>query len=231
MTPSICRNAASTPQKQPAPNVAFSMFVLFKIAAHMWECGGSRSIAADAVVSASVADRGAGRTTSIIRAVEYARHDGAAMGRIIACAGRRRTARRLGADEDCLGGSPGRLWSDLVPHLIEQPRRVGRQREGFGIDGVREPLVVDARRIDGFGEVHVMIDDIGDRLEGDSDDPRTARTADDHEDLAVAQGNGRAHRAQWPLARSDRIGCTLDEAKHVRYARLRGEVVHLVVEE
>src|SRR6266567_2261902 len=165
MTPSICRNAASTPQKQPAPNVAFSMFVLFKIGAHMWECGGSWSIAADAVVSASVADCGAGRTTNIIRAVEYARHDGAAMGRIIACAGRRRASTTSGS---------------LTPSMPNPSRCRPTRREGFGIDGVREPLVVDARRIDGFGEVHVMIDDIGDRLEGDGDDPRTARTADDH---------------------------------------------------
>src|SRR6266567_2261904 len=34
----------------------------------------------------------------------------------------------------------------LTPSMPNPSRRVGRQREGFGIDGVREPLVVDARR-------------------------------------------------------------------------------------
>jgi hypothetical protein len=31
MAPSIWRKAASTPQKQPAPNVAFSMMALFRL--------------------------------------------------------------------------------------------------------------------------------------------------------------------------------------------------------
>ncbi len=76
---------------------------------------------------------------------------------------------------------------EIVPfaHRLEERSRVGGERELLDVQHVGQPLVVDARRVDGFLHVHAVVDDVHDRLERDRDDARAARAACHHEDVAV----------------------------------------------
>ena len=49
--------------------------------------------------------------------------------------------------------------------------------------------------------------------------------------FAVVDEDGRCHAAEWSLARSDGVGCTLNQAECIRLAGVGGEVVHLIVEQ
>ena len=63
------------------------------------------------------------------------------------------------------------------------------------------------------------------------DDAAAARRAEHHHRFAVFGDNGRAHRAQRVLAGCYRVRLALHQAVEVRHTDLRGEVVHLVVQQ
>ncbi len=52
---------------------------------------------------------------------------------------------RSGSDQ--LDRAPRLLLLDAVAHLLQQRLGVGRQRERFGKQHVRQPLMVQARRV------------------------------------------------------------------------------------
>src|SRR5438132_1256795 len=72
-------------------------------------------------------------------------------------------------------------------------------------DLVRQPLVVNARSLDGRLGSHPVIDDVEDRFEHRRDDARTARAAEHEENLAVLLHQGRGHRGERPLAGNDSV--------------------------
>ena len=100
---------------------------------------------------------------------------------------------------------------DVVAHLGENFARISRKGIGLHIDLVRQPLMVDARRVDGFLDIHAVIDDIDDRFERDRDDARAAGAADDHERLAILGNDRRAHGRKRRLLRLDGIGFSLHQ--------------------
>ncbi len=141
---------------------------------------------------------------------------------------RRATARRPGSRRrDWPAAAPAKTWP--MPSRILRVSGLTAKRSrlvGFG-----QPLLVEARRVDRLLHGHVVVDDVDDRVQHRGDDPAAARRADDHHRPAVLADDGRAHRAERPLARRDRVGLALDQAVDVRHAELGGEVVHLVVEQ
>ena len=88
-----------------------------------------------------------------------------------------------------------------------------------------------ARRVDRFLHVHAVVDDVEQGLQHGRDDAAAAGRAEHHHQLAALADDGRAHRAERPLAGRDRVRFALHQAVAVRHAELGGEVVHLVVEQ
>ena len=113
----------------------------------------------------------------------------------------------------------------------EDRGRVGAHPETVVADVGRLPLVVEARELDGLHDGHVVIQDVGDDLEDGVDDRGAAGAAGDEHECAVFQDEGRGHGRERAFAGGDGVGGTLEEAKHVFDADLRGEVVHFVVHE
>ena len=91
--------------------------------------------------------------------------------------------------------------------------------------------MMEARRVHGLLDVHPEVDHVQDHLHHRRRNPRAARGADGHEQLAVPDDDRRRHRRERPLARLNRVRLALHEPEHVGRSRLRGEVVHLVVDE
>ena len=110
--------------------------------------------------------------------------------------------------------------AELVAHAFQDLARVGAQREGLDVGRFRQPLLVEARRVDRFLDVHAVVDHVEDAVQHGGDDAAAARRADHHHRLAVLRDDGRAHRAQRPLARGDRIGLALHQPVEVRHAEL-----------
>ena len=69
------------------------------------------------------------------------------------------------------------------------------------------------------------------REHGGADDLRAARRAGDEAQLAIAQHNRGHHGTERTLARRDGVAFALHQPEHIRLAGLRGEIVHLVVEQ
>src|ERR1019366_5874412 len=90
--------------------------------------------------------------------------------------------------------------------------------------------MVEAGRIHGVLAGDVEIDLIEQYLQYGSDDARTARRAKHQKRLAIADDDGGRHGGERPLAWLDGVGFTLDETEQIRRVRLRGEVVHFIVE-
>ena len=116
-------------------------------------------------------------------------------GAVEAVVASRFAAQRGCADQDAGGVVGGLRVTQLVPHADQQLACVGTEGEGFDFGGFRQPLLVEARRVDGFLDGHAVVDDIDDRACHHGDDAATAGCADDHDRLAVARDDGRAHRA------------------------------------
>ena len=95
-------------------------------------------------------------------------------------------------DHDGLGRAHRRLARDFMPHVFEEADGVGVQCV-FNADFVRRPLVVDARCVCGFGDVHLVVDDVADDLQHGGDDAAAAGAAGDEEGFAVLEDDGRAH--------------------------------------
>lgn len=126
----------------------------------------------------------------------------------------------------------GILWpGKLVAPALKDLLRIRADREGLQVSGVRHPLLVETRRVDGLLDVHLVIDDVENGQQGRGNDATAARRADHHHGLAILGHDGRAHRRQRRLARCDGVGFTLDQAVHVRHADLDGEIVHFIVED
>ena len=104
---------------------------------------------------------------------------------------------------------------------VEDAARVGTQRERLDERGLRQPLLMEARRVDRFLQVHAVVDRVEDHLHDDGDDAAAAGRADDQHGLAVPRHDRRAHRRERPLAGRDRVGFALHQAVDVRHAGLR----------
>ena len=98
-------------------------------------------------------------------------------------------------------------------------------------DLVRQPLMVQPRRGDRGGDIHVVVEHIDDHLQHRGDDAAAARRSRHQHRLAVLQHDGRRHRRQRPLAGPGQIGLEADQAEGVGGAGRRGEIVELVVEQ
>src|SRR5258705_1501808 len=91
--------------------------------------------------------------------------------------------------------------------------------------------MVKSRSIDRLLRIHAEVDDVEDPLQHSSSNARATRGTGNEERLAILGENGRSHRRKRPLTRSDRVGFALDKAIQVRYAGLRSEVIHFVIEQ
>ena len=184
-----------------------------------------------AVAGASISHRRSRRTAVVIGAVEKARQHLPRTGRIIAGRSRARDRRGGGPDLDQLGRSPGRLLDELIAPVVQKPERVGRKRGGLILDLVRQPLMMDARRIDRFLRFHAVIDDVHHDFGHRGDDARAARATEHQEDLAVLGDERGRHRGERPLPGLDRVRRALHQPEKIGHAWFHGEVIHLVVEE
>src|SRR5712692_1391635 len=73
--------------------------------------------------------------------------------------------------------------------------RVARQSIRFEHQLVRQPLMMDARRVDGLLNVHAVIDHVGDYDEHSVNNGRASGAADGEPEAAVfAQNKRRSHR-------------------------------------
>src|SRR6185369_7561527 len=91
---------------------------------------------------------------------------------------------------------------------------------------------MNAWKIDGLLDTHVVVDHVGDDAEHGIDDRWSTRTPHREPQAAIlAQYDGGRHRGKWTLLRCDRVSLALDQAVHVWCARLRCEVVHLVIQQ
>ena len=132
----------------------------------------------------------------------------------------RRAAEPRRADDDPRRVAPRRVLGERVAHLGQHPARVRAQRERLDERRLRQPLLVDPRRVDGFLEIHPVVDRVEDHLQDDGDDAAAAGRADHQYRLAVARDDRRRHRGQRPLAGGDRIGLALHQPVEVRHAGL-----------
>ncbi len=63
------------------------------------------------------------------------------------------------------------------------------------------------------------------------DDAGTARRTDHEANLMILQHDDRRHAGQGTFPGSDRIRRALNQSEHVGCADLRGEVIHLIIEQ
>ena len=125
----------------------------------------------------------------------------------------------------------GRLRrTELVALAFQDLAGVRRQREVLDVGQVRQPLLVEARHVDGFLRVHAVVDGVDHGLQHGGDDAAAAGRAHHDHRLAVLGDDGRAHRGQRTLAGGDGVGLALHQAVQVGHADLGGEVVHFVVQ-
>ena len=120
---------------------------------------------------------------------------------------------------------------DRVAHGPELVHGGGVLADSLEAHPVREPLVVQPRRIDGRADVHVELQHVEDDLQRGVDDGPAAGTAGDQHHLAVLGHDGRRLRAEHPFARSDLVGGRADVAVARRHSGEPVEVHHLVVEQ
>ncbi len=86
-------------------------------------------------------------------------------------------------------------------------------------------------RIDGFLNIEREIDDADQDIGDSGDDGGAAGRAENQEELAVFEHDGRRHGGERTLAGADGVGRALDESVGVGDALFGGEVVHFVVEQ
>src|SRR5713101_8413009 len=90
---------------------------------------------------------------------------------------------------------------------------------------------METRGGDRLPDVHAEHEYVQDGLKYRIGDPSSTARAQDKARLSVPHDNRRGHRGKWTFARRDGVGFALDETEHIRLAGLRGEIVHLVVQE
>src|SRR5262249_14152269 len=90
-------------------------------------------------------------------------------------------------------------------------------------------LIVDARRIDGFLNVHLEINDVQDCLQNGRDNATSAWRAEKEDRLAVLGDDRWAHRTEGCLAWRDGIRVCLDKAVTVDQTWVWREIVHFVI--
>ena len=92
--------------------------------------------------------------------------------------------------------------------------------------------MVNPRSSDRVREAHLLIEHVENDLGDARDDRRTAGRPDHHLEIAGAVEHDRGrHCGQHPLVAGNGVGFALHEPVHVRLARRRREVVHLVVQQ
>src|SRR5208282_51451 len=136
----------------------------------------------------------------------------------------------LGVNHDALAVSPKMLDLELVALGTENIHCIGRQAV-FDENSIGEPLMMKPGRVDGFLNVKREIDNADEDVGNGSYDGGAAGRAENEEELAVFEHDGRRHGGERALARADGVGGALNESVGVRDALLGGEVVHLVVEQ
>src|SRR3954463_502047 len=129
--------------------------------------GSAATIAAHGVPVQATAEIRAARSIAGGRAGPRPRVDGAVVARATAPP----DLGEAGAAHQDAGGLPPFLAdADLVTHSGEQPAGIRRQRIWLDEHLARQPLMVDARRIDRLLDRHRVLDDVEDRLQRDGDD-------------------------------------------------------------
>ena len=116
------------------------------------------------------------------------------------------------------------------PRRSSSARGLGREGVGLGLQPVGEPLVVEARAVEGGLQGVAVHEQVEQHLDDVGGDARAAAAAQGV-GLVPLPGDHRRHRGEHPLAGRHGVGLPLDQPEEVGLARGGGEVVHLVVEE
>src|SRR5712664_4857557 len=99
-------------------------------------------------------------------------------------------------------------------------------------NAIGQPLVVEARRVNGSLGLHAETHPIQDTEERGRNNGGATRRAGYETEFAVAEENCRRHGTEWPVTGSDGVGLGLNQAeKSVRHPGLCREVVHLIVQQ
>src|SRR6266850_4189980 len=118
----------------------------------------------------------------------------------------------------------------LMSHRLQRPHGRVAQASTLVVGLVRQCLMVNPRSSDRIRETHLLIEHVENDLGDARDDRRTAGCAHDHLQTARAVEHDRGrHGRQHPLVAGNGVGYPLHQPVHVRLARRRREVVHLVV--
>src|SRR5262245_47808456 len=84
--------------------------------------------------------------------------------------------------------------------------------------------------IDRLLKIHSKIDYVGCYLKHSVDDGRSARTSNYHKRLSIFQQDGRSHSGKRPLVWRDCVRFALQQTIQIRYAWLRCEIIHFIVQ-
>src|SRR5207253_7193602 len=105
------------------------------------------------------------------------------------------------------------LMDELVASRHQSFLSVTRQSVRLIHQFIRQPLMMNPRRVDRLLDVHVVIDHVRDYVEDGIEYRWTTRTANRKPKAAIfAQDECGRHRRQGTLARRDRVALALDQA-------------------
>ena len=90
-----------------------------------------------------------------------------------------------------LAGSEGYRKIRMANKLVRDIRQIADSKLHFQRIGI--PVLVNARRLHGLGNIHVVVDHVQDHLQHRIDDGGTARRADNEIGLAMAEHDGGRH--------------------------------------
>src|SRR6266851_3253483 len=99
-------------------------------------------------------------------------------------------------------------------------------------NAVGQPLVMETRSIDGRLRLHAEAHPVQDAKQRSGNNRGTARRAGNEAEVAISEQNRWRHGAERPVPGSDGIGFGLNQSEErIWHAWLRGEIVHLVIQE
>ena len=108
----------------------------------------------------------------------------------------------------------------FVSHVLEDANRVRREAHLLQLDLIGQPLIMEARRIHRLLNVQSVIHHAHQHIGDGSDDRGAALSAENQEELAAFEHDGRRHGGQRPLAGANCICGTLDQSEDVGHAWL-----------
>ena len=117
-----------------------------------------------------------------------------------------------------------------MPERLVHQQRIGRHSAVFDTGDIGQPLVVDTTSLNRFGDIHVVVYHVKNKLHRCVDNRFAAGASRGKNRLAVFRNNCRCHARQHTLLWCYEVWRSADGATCVRHTRHCIEVTHFVVE-